>query len=66
MKVLYVVTGVVDGVPDGDRWEEGPGARLSFVTEPSGVLCIFRRPNDLWAAYAPGAWRRVEECWEES
>ena len=42
---------------DGDDTYEGPAC--SFMTEPSGALVIFERPNLLWAAYAPSVWKQV-------
>ena len=42
--------------------EEWEAEQVSFLTEPSGALVIFRRPNDQWAAYAPGCWLKIREA----
>lgn len=42
--------------------EEWEAEQASFLTEPSGALVIFRKPNDSWAAYAPGAWLKIREA----
>lgn len=41
-----------------DQWD---APRITFMTEPSGVLVVFKSPNVVWAAYAPGRWMKVRE-----
>lgn len=55
---LHVVTDV-DGVDE--KVEEWESPTATWITEPSGALVVFRRPNDQWAAYAPGQWLKVRE-----
>ena len=58
MTVLHVVTSVEAGEENYDVFE---GPSVSFLTEPSGALVIFQRPNHMWAAYAPGKWEVVRD-----
>ncbi|MFT4125082.1 MAG: hypothetical protein QM662_02475 [Gordonia sp. (in: high G+C Gram-positive bacteria)] len=60
---LHVVVGVRTNPAGGvdEDVEEWAAPEVSFLTEPSGALVIFRRPNDQWAAYAPGCWMKVRE-----
>ena len=43
---------------DGDV-DTYDGPAVSFMTEPSGALVIFERPNVLWAAYSATSWEQV-------
>jgi hypothetical protein len=45
--------------------DEFKGNHVSFMTEPSGVLVVFRRPADVWQAYAPGHWKVVRDVLED-
>ncbi|MGC5249465.1 hypothetical protein ACPXB3_21375 [Gordonia sp. DT219] len=62
---LHVVTGTQPNPETGeldelvDEWESD---QVTFLTEPSGSLVIFRSPNDQWAAYAPGHWMKIREA----
>ncbi len=44
------------GEGDVDTYD---GQAVTFMTEPSGALVIFERPNVPWAAYAPPSWKQV-------
>ncbi|MFD0928123.1 hypothetical protein [Williamsia deligens] len=33
--------------------------RATWMTEPSGVLNVYRGPNQVWSSYAPGSWKAV-------
>lgn len=60
MSTIHVVVGFDD---DGDEdVHEYQSPQASFVTETSGCLVVFFRPNDQWAAYAPGEWKRVRDA----
>lgn len=37
------------------------GRLVTFITEPSGVLVVFSAPGQVWAAYAPGEWKKVRD-----
>lgn len=54
--MIQIVTGVDDTGAEGVDTYEAPDE--SFSTEHSGVLTIYRGKHP-WAAYAPGAWKRV-------
>ena len=58
MRVLHVTTSVVG---DDDVVDEYKGEAVGFMTEASGALVVYRRPNELWAAYAPGSWEVVRD-----
>lgn len=63
MRTVHVVTTVnCDG--SAGSIDEFKSDHVSFVTEPSGVLVIFRRPDDIWQAYAPGHWKVVRDVIE--
>lgn len=59
MTTLHVVTGVDD--KGEENYDEFTGPQVTFLTEPSGALVIFQKPNHTWAAYAPGQWRVVRD-----
>lgn len=58
---------IVTGVELNDRGEPEEvsdtfdGPQVSFMTEPSGALVVFRAPQRVWAAYAPGHWHKIRE-----
>ncbi|MCH5645161.1 hypothetical protein [Gordonia sp. ABSL49_1] len=56
--MIEIVTGVND---DGAVLDTFDGPQVSFMTEPSGALVVFRSPGRVWSAYAPGHWRKVRE-----
>ncbi|WP_188491999.1 hypothetical protein [Williamsia phyllosphaerae] len=45
-----------------EQWHEFKSEHATWMTEPSGVLNIFRKPNDQWASYAPGEWKAVRDA----
>jgi len=61
---LHVVTEIrrnpeTDALDESvEEWESD---QVSFLTEPSGALVIFRSRSEVWAAYAPGSWLKVRE-----
>lgn len=55
---IHVVTEVDGSDEQVDEWEAD---QATWITEPSGALVVFKRPNDQWAAYAPGQWLKVRE-----
>ncbi|QLF84151.1 hypothetical protein SEA_PYTHEAS_11 [Gordonia phage Pytheas] len=63
MTTIHVITrsevredGQID--ESADKYESDAA---TFDFEPSGVLIVYRKPSDLWAAYAPGQWKRVQD-----
>ncbi|ANA85219.1 hypothetical protein SEA_ENALISNAILO_11 [Gordonia phage EnalisNailo] len=63
MTTIHVVTRseVNDDGQIDERADKYEGETATFDFEPSGVLVIYRKPSDLWAAYAPGQWERVQD-----
>lgn len=68
MSTIHVVTHVDTVVNDdgemeiNEKWDEFTGEHAQWMTEPSGVVNVFKRPNHLWASYAPGSWKVVRSA----
>lgn len=74
MTTIHVITGyreaTADEITDGlvgsadepmEFADEFPGEHVTFDFEPFGGLVVYRKPGQVWAAYAPGEWKKVRD-----